>query len=814
MNIKKAVLVFLRLCINRDYRQLRLLGVFDPGYYLSLRERITGDRGDTIDPLWTYVKTVQTAVQKSGCQAEGCSQQADPHPLFDTSYYLLRYFPEGLKENPFLNYLSTGWKKGFWPGPFFDPDTYGSWSGWRAEDGNPLCHYIRVGQQQGKSPSQNFDFQFYFDKNPILVGVNNEIIKHYKLHGASIGKSPLPLFDPAFYLGSLGIPGSNKTPVLDPLSHYLSGAEDGAARPCRYFDPAFYLEQCGAGISKGEALCHYISKGVFDQIYCCPQVADLEDKPLISILVPVYNPDLSVLRNCIRSVLYQAYPHWELCLADDCSPRPEVRVLLQEWAEKDTRIKVTFLSENNGIAGATNSAATLATGSYVCFLDNDDELTVDCLLKVVEEINASGADLLYSDEDLIGNDGTVLSVFRKPGFNQALLFSHNYITHFVAVKRTLFEKVGGLDALYDGAQDYDLLLKLTEQCERVVHIPEILYHWRASETSTSINHGQKNYANEAGRKALEAAMVRRQLPLCALHTELNFFYHLRASHELPSSVSVIIWIADAGECNEELFSTIIKGSGAAHLEYILVSKKRPTKEKVNEWAAFAGVQIRVASWQQTEGLAEVLNRVIGQLESEFVVLIDGTAQAMSQDWLEGLTSPFFLADVAMVCGRVSFAGSDGPSYLYPQLTNERALYLHDFLHSSTRHMAGLHCLQDLSYGHWQLTMFRRLEYLELGGFSTKEYPHLFAMADFSYRLVESGKRIIYSPYTSLVKTDASSHLFTDDAEMLEDEKARFQLKLRERQISFDRYYSKGLLADHKIDEDSYLCWLKGEKQSG
>ncbi|TKB08332.1 glycosyltransferase [Desulforhopalus sp. IMCC35007] len=814
MNIKKAVLVFLRVCINKEYRQLRLLGVFDSGYYLSLQERLTGDQGDTLDPLWTYVKTALTAVQQDSRGAGDWSQQADPHPLFDTSYYLLRYFPEGLQENPFLHYLSSGWKHGFCPGPFFDPDIYGSWSGWRAEDGNPLCHYIRLGQQQGKSPSLNFDFQFYFDTNPILAGLKNEIIKHYKLHGASIGKSPLPLFDPEFYLGSLALSGLGKTPVLDPLSHYLCRAKEEGARPAACFDPEFYLDQCGAGISKGEALCHYVTKGVFDQLYCCRRVAELKDKPLISLLVPVYNPDPAVLRNCIRSVLYQAYPHWELCLADDCSPRPEVRVLLQEWSEKDTRIKVTFLSENNGIAGATNSAATLATGSYVGFLDNDDELTVDCLLKVVEELNASGADLLYSDEDLIGNDGTVLSVFRKPGFNQALLFSHNYITHFVTVKKSLFEKVGGLDALYDGAQDYDLLLKLTEQCERVVHIPEILYHWRASETSTSINHGQKNYANEAGRKALEAAMVRRQIPLGALHTELNFFYQLRACRKVEPSVSVIIWGADAGECHQNLVSTLIEGSGAAYPEYILVSTKRAASEKLNQRVAIADVQVRVVSCPPAEGIASALNRVIGQLESEFVVLIDGTAQAMSHDWLEGLTSPFLLEDVAMVCGRVNFDGSDGPSYLYPQLSNEDALYFHDFLQSSTRHMAGLHCLQDVSYGNWQLAMFRREEYLDLGGFLAQEFPHLFAMADFSCRLVESGKRIIYTPYASLVKTSISSLPLTDDVEGLIAEKAWFQQKLRDRKISFDPYYSKGLLADHKIDEASFLGWLEGQKQSG
>ncbi len=197
-------------------------------------------------------------------------------------------------------------------------------------------------------------------------------------------------------------------------------------------------------------------------------------------MVPVYNVDPAHLNSCIRSVLYQSYPHWELCLADDCSTDPRIRPLLAEWTATDSRIKVTSLAENSGISAATNAAASLAGGSWLAFLDNDDELSPDALQIVVERINRTPGDLYYSDEDLIGADGRRFSVFRKPGYNGELLLCHNYVTHWVVTKKILYDQIGGCDSACDGAQDLDLFLKLSEQAENIIHIPQVLYHWRAS----------------------------------------------------------------------------------------------------------------------------------------------------------------------------------------------------------------------------------------------------------------------------------------------------------------------------------------------
>lgn len=804
MNIKKVVLVFWRLCTSKNYRYLRRLKIFDSGYYLSTQGMITDD----LDPLWTYVKTAGACANLLATGPSSWSQQADPHPLFDTSFYLLNYFPGGLKENPFIHYLRVGWKKGYRPGPFFDPEIYAERCGWKAGDGDPLSHYCHGGQQQGESPSLHFDFQFYFDKNPILADVNHEIIKHYKLHGAAIGKSPLPLFDPQFYREQLGAEGGL---VSDPLSHYLSLPENAEYLPGRLFDPGVYIKECGVQLARKDALIHYVTEGVFAGIYCHKRVASLVSKPLISIVVPVYNPDPAVLRNCIRSVLYQAYPHWQLCLADDCSSRADVRPLLEEWAKKDPRIRVTYLSENGGIAAATNRASQLATGKYISFLDNDDELTVDCLLEVVETINSQHADMVYSDEDLIGDDGSCLSVFRKPGFNRGLLLSHNYITHFVTVKRSLFEEVGGLDSEYDGAQDYDLLLKLSELCEHIVHIPKVLYHWRASKSSTSINHDQKSYANEAGRLALEAAVARRGLPYEVCNTKLNYFYHLAGGADDEAQYTVLIWGVELEKLELDFVTSLVARGVGAKVEYILIAREKKHASFAKVLADSGHENWQIIPHSQDEAKARQLHRLISRAGGEFVVLLDGGIKRLELNWRTELASVFAQEDVAIVCGKISCNGQDGTSYLLPDTGNTTAVYLQEFLCSSTRHMAGLHCPQDVSYAGWNLTMLQREAYLAVGGFACEDFPQVFAMADLCQRLVACGKRIVYTPTAyGDIEVDAVCSS-VEESEEIQRERGRFQRLLRKRGVTIDPLYNPGLLAENDIDLDSYVQWQKGDK---
>lgn len=231
-----------------------------------------------------------------------------------------------------------------------------------------------------------------------------------------------------------------------------------------------------------------------------------EYRPLISILVPVYNPPREYFKEMLLSVFNQTYFNWELCLVD--AGTNKLGRLVGELADGDERVCYREI-DNEGIAANTNEALRMAHGEYIALLDNDDTLSPDALYSMVEMINAEKSDCLYSDEDKMDGDGQkFFCPHIKPDYNPVLLQSNNYICHLFAAKTELAREVGGFDSEYDGAQDYDFILKCTEKAEKVSHVKRILYHWRTHESSTSSNPLSKMYAYEAGKKAIEAHLER------------------------------------------------------------------------------------------------------------------------------------------------------------------------------------------------------------------------------------------------------------------------------------------------------------------
>jgi glycosyltransferase involved in cell wall biosynthesis len=222
-------------------------------------------------------------------------------------------------------------------------------------------------------------------------------------------------------------------------------------------------------------------------------------------LTPVYNTNPVFLRECVDSVLSQAYQNWELCLVDDKSSREDTINALKEIATLDDRIKVIFRETNGHICQATNDALKISTGDRICFLDHDDTLAQHALQSLAEILSLNpGLSLIYSDEDFLDLCGNRISPHFKSDWNRHLLYSHNYITHFVCVDSELVRSLGGLREGTEGAQDYDFLLRLSGVVNdnEVYHIPEILYHWRISETSTASSTKAKPYTVNAGKKAL------------------------------------------------------------------------------------------------------------------------------------------------------------------------------------------------------------------------------------------------------------------------------------------------------------------------
>ena len=266
-----------------------------------------------------------------------------PHPLFDCRFYRKTYLSEDYTQHPFCHYQRRGFKEGNKPSPYFDYDIYAAETGWSENQGSPLNHYLSDYSRRLASPGIFFNVDWYMDKTPILHDGHKDILQSYKSWGIKEKKSPIPVFSVSHYLDLLD---QDPEAARDPLAHYITYSMPNDIEPCSWFDPGYYREKYLLEDNRYHPLEHYLRQGVYRGYYPNRKVAALAEKPVISIVVPVYNANPWFLNNCIRSVLYQSYPHWELCMADDGSTHSETIETLKSWQGTDPRIKIIFNREN------------------------------------------------------------------------------------------------------------------------------------------------------------------------------------------------------------------------------------------------------------------------------------------------------------------------------------------------------------------------------------------------------------------------------------------------------------------------------------
>ena len=296
-------------------------------------------------------------------------------------------------------------------------------------------------------------------------------------------------------------------------------------------------------------------------------------KPTISVVLPVYNTHEPFLRAALDSVLEQSYPNWELCIADDCSTEPHVRTILSEYAQRDSRIRVTYRGSNGHISEASNSALSLATGEWVAFLDHDDVLHPRALQFVAEAIAANpSASLIYSDEDKIDEYDQRYSPYFKCDYNYELLLAQNMISHLGVYRRSLVEEIGGFRPGFEGSQDYDLALRIIERIgsDQVLHLPRVLYHWRAHRGSTSANSEAKPYAYEAARRAVAEHLQRRGVAAKVMPApEVPTMNRVRyALPDVAPKVSIVICTRDRADLLASCVDSILERSTYRNYEVI------------------------------------------------------------------------------------------------------------------------------------------------------------------------------------------------------------------------------------------------------
>ncbi|MBT8334603.1 MAG: hypothetical protein KJP19_09235, partial [Deltaproteobacteria bacterium] len=386
-----------------------------------------------------------------------------------------------------------------------------------------------------------------------------------------------------------------------------------------------------------------------------------------------------------------------------------------------------------------------------------------------------------------GDDGTRLSVFYKPDFNRDLLFSHNYVTHFLVVATKLFKKLGGFSSDYDGAQDYDLMLKLSEQTENIAHLPHILYHWRASDSSTSINHRQKSYAHQAGKRALENSLNRRNLSVSVEDTDLKFYYRIKFPSREEPSVSVIQWLEKGSKDHDSQLSLL--------------------KDKTQ----YDNSHFMSVSADQHRDKANLLHNAVLETETDYIALIGSNIIDVDSLWLTELLAPLLQnSQIGIVCGNFHYSNTDGASYTVPDLANRDCQYFANFLALSSIHANGFHCTQLIHYSNWDFCLLSRSLFNQLGGFDFNSFPHILAMADFSMRAVEQGKEILYTPYAQATARGCNNTFPIVDGKELKAEKKRFQKKWKQQLDAFAPYYNRGILDENDIDRGAFRQWILGK----
>ena len=518
-------------------------------------------------------------------------------------------------------------------------------------------------------------------------------------------------------------------------------------------------------------------------------------RPKISIIMPTWNTDKMWLRRAIESVLNQVYDNWELCIADGGSTKSHVRNILEEYAEKDKRIKVKFLPKNLGIAGNSNEALKLATGQFVAFLDHDDELAPFALYEVVKLLNEKpDLDFIYSDEDKIDKKGRRKDPFFKPDYSPDIFLSCNYLIHITVIRKILVDKVGGFRLGYEGSQDYDLFLRVLEHTDKIACIPKILYHWRTIETSCASSPEAKMYAYEAAKKALADAMRRREIEIEGVYDGLWLgSYRIKYKIKGNPNVSIIIPTKDKVDVLKRCIDSILNETTYQNYEIVIVDNNSQEEKTFEYYETIKDhPKIRILEYNKPFNFSAINNYAVSKVDSEFILFLNNDTEVITSEWLSTMLEHAQRKEV----------GAVGAKLLYPNNTIQHAgvilgLGIHRVAGHSHRHFPAdshgyvgrINIIQNLSAVTAACMLTKKSLFEEVGGFDEVNLPIAFNDVDYCLKLREKGYLIVYTPYAVLYHYESLSRGYEDTPE----KQARF---LREVKYMREKW-------GHILDNDPY-----------
>lgn len=444
----------------------------------------------------------------------------------------------------------------------------------------------------------------------------------------------------------------------------------------------------------------------------------LTNKPLISIIVPTYNTPERFLCEMVESVLEQTYDNWELILIDDNSTKDTVRKLILDYSKKDKRVHYKFLKTNHHIAGATNHGIKLSEGEFIALLDHDDLLQPDALFEIVRAINSKNLDFIYSDEDKIKENSRVhLQPFFKPDWNQDFLYSINYITHFVAIRKNILEEIGGLRSEYNGAQDWELFLRIARNIpkERIHHIPKILYHWRIHDFSTSKSTASKPYVVEAQKRAIADDLVTRGYKNFQLFQDKEYPGQWQVSFENLSRPTTTLIITNDSIAKQ------VKNQIIEHTKY---------------------TDYKIITLNQNAIYADILGKEVG----EFIVFIDRKLKINDPNWLIAMAGDAIRTDIGFVLSHLNIDEEviNNVASLIDKTTLTLIRSMSNRVVSKHYYLTSRYNIDSFNSG---VAMIETKKLLNVIGDENK----LISLADMSESIIRQGYRNLYNPYIKVAR---------------------------------------------------------------
>jgi len=477
--------------------------------------------------------------------------------------------------------------------------------------------------------------------------------------------------------------------------------------------------------------------------------------PLFTLIIPVYNTEEVWLRRALESVQAQLYPNWEMCVINDASTKDYIVPTLNAYAGSDPRIRLKHLSANRGMASASSEALGMATGEFIGLLDCDDELTPDALWEIVSRLNENPElDLVYSDEDKLTVDGARVDPFFKPDWSPDLLLSMNYIAHFAVFRRSLLEAIGGFRSGYEGAQDYDLLLRLTEKTDRIAHAPKILYHWRMGDISAASSAGAKPFASESGRRAVEDALRRRGQEASV---EVLTPGRYRARYRIQKSplVSIIIPTKDQLRLLQQCVESIEEKTSYDPYEIIIIDNNSINSETIHYLDTLSDKH-RVLRYPHPFNFSAINNFAAGEARGEYLLFLNDDTRIIGGDWLTALLEQAQRPEVGAVGAKLLYPNNNiqhagvtlgicgGAGHAFKKLPDNRTAYfgLADLTRNTSAVTAA--CM-----------IIPRKVFEEVGGFD-EELKVVYNDVDLCLRIRKQGYLIVYTPFAVLYHFESAS----------------------------------------------------------